>query len=238
MGLLSLGYAVFLGSQCFHLTVARILGRNALPSLPKADSVTPHCTWWYDHESQRQFQDVLQENSITLEQFRRWNPTIGTAGEGWTVGRAYCVEAAFEPTPEPAAPQVPNSPPSSGSIAPVENAPNGPTPSQPGRISTCTAFYKTMHGDSCQDIVNKYGTFTLDEFYRWNPAVGADCRNLWTDVYVCVGILGTPTSKPQPTDSSPIRPGMMATCDKVHFAVADDNCWSIAQKYRIELDDL
>lgn len=32
-------------------------------------------------------------------------------------------------------------------------------------------FYKVVKGDSCGKIVDKYGTFGLDDFYTWNPYV-------------------------------------------------------------------
>ncbi|KAK9422560.1 putative Polyketide synthase [Seiridium unicorne] len=70
----------------------------------------------------------------------------------------------------------------------------GPTPTQTGIISTCDAYYKVASGDSCQSIVNKYKTFSLSQFYSWNPAVGSDCSTLFLGYYVCVGVPGTPTA--------------------------------------------
>lgn len=32
-------------------------------------------------------------------------------------------------------------------------------------------YYKVQAGDGCQDIVDKNRTFTLHDFYDWNPYV-------------------------------------------------------------------
>jgi LysM repeat protein len=62
-----------------------------------------------------------------------------------------------------------------------------PTPTQTGMISGCKTFYLVQSGDGCYDIATKYG-INLDQFYQYNPAVGNDCRGLWPDYYVCVGV--------------------------------------------------
>lgn len=51
--------------------------------------------------------------------------------------------------------------------------------------------------------MKKFGTFTLNEFITWNPAVGDDCNQLEADVYYCVGIPGTPTVAPSTSIQSP-----------------------------------
>jgi hypothetical protein len=47
-------------------------------------------------------------------------------------------------------------------------------------------FYEVNPRDGCYDIAAMYG-ITLDEFYAWNPAVGA-CASLWPNYYYCVGM--------------------------------------------------
>ncbi|CZR65826.1 uncharacterized protein PAC_15726 [Phialocephala subalpina] len=61
-----------------------------------------------------------------------------------------------------------------------------PTPTQTGMVSSCTVFYEAKSSDGCYDIATAYG-ITLDQFYAWNPAVGA-CANLWPGYYYCVGM--------------------------------------------------
>ena len=74
--------------------------RGVTPKLPyDTAGTTKDCSWWHDQETAVSCQAILDENLINLEKFRRWNPTIGPNCSGLTVGKSYCVEAAFEPVP-------------------------------------------------------------------------------------------------------------------------------------------
>uniref|UniRef100_A0A093XFR9 LysM domain-containing protein n=1 Tax=Talaromyces marneffei PM1 TaxID=1077442 RepID=A0A093XFR9_TALMA len=44
-----------------------------------------------------------------------------------------------------------------------------PSPTQPGLISTCNAYYRVQRGDYCATVVDKFYGLTLNEFYVWNP---------------------------------------------------------------------
>ena len=44
-----------------------------------------------------------------------------------------------------------------------------------------------MAGDSCWGIIETYGSFSIDQFYAWNPAVGIVCRSLWLGYWYCIG---------------------------------------------------
>lgn len=44
--------------------------------------------------------------------------------------------------------------------------------------------------DTCDSIRDEYD-LTPAQFYKYNPATGSQCTNLWRQVYVCVGISGT-----------------------------------------------
>ncbi|EQL01782.1 LysM domain-containing protein [Ophiocordyceps sinensis CO18] len=246
MMLLSLAHAILLSSGCFSFAAAIDSGAERRPKLPKADHITPHCTWWYTYENSRSYQDILHENKVTLDDFRRWNPTIGTAGEGLIVGRAYCVAA----TSEAGAPSAVNKSPTKhakpikkGSAPPTKHAKavkKGSAPpfhAQVGLTSTCTTFHLVKGGDICHDIVQKYGMFTLADFYEWNPAVGSSCRRLYAGFLVCVGV---PSTMPPPSVQGPmpVQAGIIETCGKYHKAEPGDGCWHIADMHGIELDDL
>ena len=64
-----------------------------------------------------------------------------------------------------------------------------PTPIQDGMTPECNTFYQVVSGDQCGDIVSAHG-ISLDEFYKWNPAVNknGNCGGLWVETYVCVGV--------------------------------------------------
>ena len=53
--------------------------------------------------------------------------------------------------------------------------------------SNCKKFHKVVKNDGCWDIANTY-KIDLNNFYKWNPAVGTSCGALWIDNYVCVGV--------------------------------------------------
>jgi hypothetical protein len=57
----------------------------------------------------------------------------------------------------------------------------------------CDTFYLVAKGDGCYNIAQSY-SISLDQFYTWNPAVGTDCAALWPENYVCVSVIGVPTS--------------------------------------------
>lgn len=119
---------------------------------------------------------------------------------------------------------------------PTSATPTWPLPEQPGLVSNCNNYYKVVSGDTCQGIVDRYGTFTLADFYTWNPAIGSSCSTLFVGYYVCVGVPGTPTTKststsPTPTGPSPTQTGIISTCTKYYQAVSGDSCSSISNSF-------
>jgi hypothetical protein len=83
-----------------------------------------------------------------------------------------------------------------------------------------------------------------DDFVRWKPAVGASCSSIWEKTYYCVGVPGTSTALPSATSNaptptptststrpSPVREGMIETCNKYHFVVKNETCDTLVAKY-------
>ncbi|KAF3891978.1 NodB Homologuey domain-containing protein [Trichophyton interdigitale] len=62
-----------------------------------------------------------------------------------------------------------------------------PAPTQPGVASNCQKWHTVVSGDTCYDIAAANG-ISLDNLYKWNPAVGTNCASLWLGYAVCVGI--------------------------------------------------
>ncbi|KAF2261302.1 hypothetical protein CC78DRAFT_522009 [Lojkania enalia] len=114
-----------------------------------------------------------------------------------------------------------------------------------GAIENCSEYVSVTLGWNCQNILDTYG-ITIAQFFEWNPAVGADCGNLWTNYRYCVSPPGgvTPTASgttPTPTQTgvatpSPVQDGQPANCNAWYKAVAGDGCWSIANTAFITLD--
>lgn len=100
-------------------------------------------------------------------------------------------------------------------------------------------------------------------FSRHTPRVSTNynlpsgCGGLQLDVYVCVGIPGTPTTKPatttpKPTTTTtkpqgtvtgtvkptPVQSGVSASCNKWYFVSAGDGCQTVADKFSVTLANL
>ncbi|EFR03919.1 LysM domain-containing protein [Nannizzia gypsea CBS 118893] len=221
-----------------------IAHRGITPVNPHDDKATSFCSWWLDYNEQTPCDQILQTNSITLEQFQRWNPSITGSCNGLTVGRSYCVEAAFEPSPT--ASPTPTVSQTTSTTAPTRTpgAIETPQPTQPQIADNCNAFYLVKSGDSCAAIAAAH-QITSALFLAWNPSVGNDCSGLWADSYACVSIVGyqAPTSSaPQPTPTKPsngietpvpTQGRMVDNCEKFHLVQSGEGCSAIASKYGI-----
>lgn len=118
-------------------------------------------------------------------------------------------------------------------------------------VSGCTEFYLVKPDDGCWAIAND-NEISPDDFYAWNPAVGAGCETLQPDFYVCVGkggssITQTPTSiattSPPPTTTlpaapGPTQPGIPENCNSWMAQKPDTYCQDMADAARITLDRL
>ncbi|KAI0140057.1 carbohydrate-binding module family 50 protein [Hypoxylon sp. NC0597] len=115
-------------------------------------------------------------------------------------------------------------------------APTEPLVPRQGYISTCNKTYTVVSGDTCLVIINKQGnTFTLDQFYSWNPQVSSSCSNLYPGEAVCVGVSTTP---PPPTGcAAPTQPGTAANCRTCYTVAPGDTCLSITQPRGVSLTD-
>ncbi|KAH8708480.1 hypothetical protein GQ44DRAFT_763437 [Phaeosphaeriaceae sp. PMI808] len=67
------------------------------PALPFDPNTTKSCNWWADLTTEISCTTLLEDNFITLENFRRWNPSITASCGNLVVGKSYCVEASNEP---------------------------------------------------------------------------------------------------------------------------------------------
>ncbi|KAK0616348.1 hypothetical protein B0T14DRAFT_395737, partial [Immersiella caudata] len=120
-----------------------------------------------------------------------------------------------------------------------------PSPFQPGISDSCSGFYLTKKGDTCNTVADANG-ISLVDFLSWNVGVGGQaCGNLWADTYVCVNVIGRQPPPPKPTPSrpetgvvtpQPIQRGMTDRCNAFYLVGQGDNCWTISQKYGIAVE--
>ncbi|AEO68673.1 carbohydrate-binding module family 50 protein [Thermothielavioides terrestris NRRL 8126] len=133
--------------------------------------------------------------------------------------------------------------------APLPTTPTGTLPTQTGVAANCTRYWLVSRDDSCDSIASAAG-IAKASLVAWNPALGADCKGLTPDYYVCVstapitdaptstvtlpgdGRLPTTTTTKSDTASatttgqpgstpSPTMPGMVAGCVRFYYRGPD-----------------
>jgi hypothetical protein len=211
---------------------------------PTQEGLIGTCTNFYFAVANDNCEKIAKKfGTFSVSEFISWNPAVGDDCSGIWAKTYYCVGI----------PGTPTAPVTTNTIAPTPTGSSKPSPTQEGLIDSCTNFYFTVAGDNCEKIVKKYGTFSVADFIKWNPAVGDDCSGLWAKTYACVGVPGTPstppassivpsTTTPTPTGNGistplPTQPGMVGNCDAFYFVPADgtETCQTIAAKSGISL---
>ena len=187
---------------------------------------------------------VASHGTFTYDDFVKWNPAVGATCDGIWAKTWYCVGVPGFPTARPTI----TSPALSSTQSPTSTGSPKPSPTQEGLIESCTSFYFAVKNDNCANIVEKFGTFTMQNFVSWNPAVGDDCGGIWANTYYCVGIPGTPTTRPatstKPTTTGngvstplPTQPGMVSNCNKFHFINKGVVCTQVTSYQKISRED-
>ncbi|KAK5655841.1 hypothetical protein OQA88_5380 [Cercophora sp. LCS_1] len=222
-------------------TAPKPTSTNPSPTQP---NVIKTCARWYKVASGDTCQKVVDRfGTFSLSQFYTWNPDVGSTCAGLELNVYVCVGV----------PGTPTTTSKTTTTAPKPTSTN-PSPTQPNVIKTCARWYKVASGDTCQKVVDRFGTFTLSQFYTWNPDVGSTCAGLELNVYVCVGIPGTPTAKPTTTAKAtttklagtvtgtakptPVQTGVSGSCNKWYLVSSGDGCQVVADKFKITLANL
>ncbi|RGP66619.1 tpa exp: domain-containing [Fusarium longipes] len=223
-------------------TCAAIAPRASEPKLPHDANTIADCTWWFDMTETVTCNTFLEGEGITIEQFRRWNPSVKANCAGMTVGKSYCVEAVFEtvPEPEPESPKPSSTKPNPSTPTTPSNGVTTSQPAQPKMVNNCKTFYFVQKGDTCASIATKH-SLPLAKIIEWNG--NDDCKSLWADAWACVMTLSyKPPSQPAPsptkpsngiTTQQPTQAKIVDNCNKFHFVKSGETCASIASKYSI-----
>ncbi|KAI0112109.1 hypothetical protein GGR51DRAFT_547171 [Nemania sp. FL0031] len=242
------------------------------PPPTKADPNTiQDCTWWHVASSSDTCSGVASMYGLTVDQLVAYNPVLSVSC-AFVDGNSYCIEQNWGTPPISFSYTISGvylsscvkvcvgiiggstvSPTITATPTTTKSPGNGittPTPIQSGMVTNCNKFDFVKSGDGCPSIADRNG-ISLADFYKWNPAVGGDCRSLWLDTYVCVGTTGStpvPTTTKKTTTTSkttgngistptPIQTGMATNCDAFYFVKNGDDCQSIADKAKITLTD-
>lgn len=79
-----------------------------------------------------------------------------------------------------------------------------PASTQTGITPDCVSWYRADSGEDCDLVVKMFGTFSAEDFLKWNPAVKSDCSGFKTGNYYCVAIPSTPTTRTTSYSSTPL----------------------------------
>ncbi|KAL2116055.1 hypothetical protein VTJ04DRAFT_10310 [Mycothermus thermophilus] len=222
------------------MIVTNLVGVLLLASTGASRSITRRaCGFSVPAEAGDTCASIAEFWGITEAEFIAWNPSVGAGcSAGVVPGLEYCIEWIGPITTTTSSSSSTSTTTTTARTTSTTSTSAGPSPTQDGLISTCTKFHKVVSGDTCQKIVDKYGTFSLRDFYTWNPAVGTECSYLMLDYYVCVGIPGTPTTRPTTSTSStitttsvPTQSGITRDCTTFYQVVSGDTCQKIVDKY-------
>ncbi|KAJ3471900.1 hypothetical protein MRS44_001999 [Fusarium solani] len=115
---------------------------------------------------------VLNYHKISLADFGKWNPAVGKGCSGLWTGTNACVGVVGDkPTPTTTA----------------GNDVTTPTPIQAEVVKDCIKFHYISPTTTCQGVLS-YNKITMEQFAKWNPAVGKDCSGLWKETHACVAV--------------------------------------------------
>ncbi|ORY68194.1 uncharacterized protein BCR38DRAFT_463783 [Pseudomassariella vexata] len=125
--------------------------------------------------------------NITETQLKAWNPSIsyGCANLPKMNGSEVCVDALGRKFVPPS---------DTSSLPPQTPTTTAPTPTDAadgsgGAEKPCGRWYSVQKGDYCNLIAVKFG-ITLSDFLFLNPAVNANCTNLFALESYCVAAVG------------------------------------------------
>ncbi|ETS75314.1 hypothetical protein PFICI_12258 [Pestalotiopsis fici W106-1] len=147
----------------------------AKPS-PTQDGLIGTCTKFYFAASGDTCIKIVeaQRSVFTLADFVSWNPAVKSDCSGLWANTYYCIGVPGTPTAGTS-----TRPATTTTTTVTKSTPARPSPTQDGIAANCQRYHLASSGDTCQKLVNQYGTFTLDQFYAWNPAVGKSCSGFW-----------------------------------------------------------
>ncbi|KAK1145438.1 hypothetical protein N8T08_004313 [Aspergillus melleus] len=202
---------------------------------------------------------------ITLDEFIEWNPEAAVDCNNVFAGWQVCVGVVKpftfnKPTsgpvsvPEPTQ-YTPSGPrtwtlPTPFSFSIPANFTIGPytataMPTYNVQVNTtkdCRAWYQVDYTQGCENVVNLFGTFSMEDFVAWNPTLGNDCQGIQNDFWYCVAVPGTPASRTAPQrppvfPTSLRQPGVASNCNRWWRVLRFDTCDKIVYRNDLEFED-
>ncbi|KAK4186788.1 hypothetical protein QBC35DRAFT_475109 [Podospora australis] len=235
--------------------------RDDVPIMPHDPNTNADCTWWWDNDGSFSCDELLDLFGVSREDFVFWNPSITNTCGNYNTGFSYCVEGPAAPpvvpsvtiTATPVSPSATTTGVSSSQTS--GNVIKTPSPPQPSMVNNCDAFHYVEPGQSCEAVLSLNG-ITVQQLFAWNPSVKSDCTGLWSEVYVCVSVIGhepgsgttTTTTSGGPTSTTapgngiatptPILPGMVTNCNAFYYVEDGQVCDTVLSRNGITLAQL
>lgn len=181
-----------------------------------------NCTNFGDVPADFSCSDVLITYDLTLAQFYKMNPAVGSDCANLWTAHAYCIASPSAPPPKPSENPTSTATPSS------TTAPGPSAPTHSGQPANCVKWHTVADGDSCPSLADKY-FITLAQFFAWNPAVSEDCtENFWLGQAYCVGTADSiSVTRSAPLEATPTNSFIIPTPNQANNAVS--NCNKAAQ---------
>ncbi|KAF5560717.1 hypothetical protein FNAPI_4093 [Fusarium napiforme] len=200
---------------------------------PIQNGMVKNCEKFHQIKSTTTCTSIENYYNLPFSTFLSWNPAVGKDCTSLLTNYWVCVATVGwkPPTKTTAKP-----------AATTTKSPNGistPPPIQNGMVSNCNKFHMVTKTTTCDSIQNYY-KISMEDFAKWNPAVGSKCTGLWANYNVCVGVIGGTPTKPSTgvKTPSPIQSGMVSNCKKFHPVASTTTCDSIQKYYKITMAQL
>ncbi|KAF4948697.1 hypothetical protein FGADI_9472 [Fusarium gaditjirri] len=192
---------------------------------PSHGPMPTDCIHYHQAEADESCRDILKAYSyLSKDQFFNYNPVLKNNCDGLWKNNWYCVGVKSELLMLPTVTTTPGDIPS-------------------GSPKDCKAWYYTTGGETCDQLANMFGTFSVDEFISMNPAVLDDCSNIEDNTWYCVAGPGTRTTRTadlstptRPATAIPTQSNVASDCKEYWLVSKKDTCKSIRRANSISLE--
>ncbi|CAJ0542419.1 Ff.00g000680.m01.CDS01 [Fusarium sp. VM40] len=194
---------------------------------PSHGPMPTDCIHYHQAEADENCRDILKTYSyLSKDQFFKYNPVLKMNCDGLWKGNWYCVGVKSEVLMPPTVTETP-------SVIPG------------GSPKDCKVWYYTTGGETCDQLVNMFGTFSAKDFISMNPSVFDDCSNVEDNTWYCVAGPDTPTTRTaalttptRPATAMPTQSGVASDCKEYWLVSKKDTCKSIRRANSISLEKL
>ncbi|KNB12197.1 hypothetical protein FOXG_11839 [Fusarium oxysporum f. sp. lycopersici 4287] len=201
-------------------------GSNFTPT-PTHGPMPTDCVNYHQAEADESCRDILKTyNYLSRDQFFKYNPVLEKNCDDLWKGNWYCIGVKSELPMPPTVTTTPSDVPR-------------------GSPKDCKAWYYTTGGETCEQLANMFGTFSIKGLIAMNPSVLDDCGDIEDNTWYCVAGPDTPTTRTadvtastRPATAMPTQSGIATGCERYWLVSKKDTCKSIRRANSISLEKL